>query len=79
MPYIFLPLWASNPLGVHVSIAFKSQHMPRKRTDQTIDDSGKVKDNDWKRENILKLGTWNVQSIAHKEDQLDDILTKKGI
>lgn len=36
-------------------------------------------DKKWKKENILKLSTWNVQGIAHKEEQLDDILAKKGI
>jgi hypothetical protein len=32
--------------------------------------------NEWKKENILKFATWNVQGIAHKE-QDDDILAKK--
>jgi hypothetical protein len=31
---------------------------------------------EWKKENILKFATWNVQDIAHKEE-LDDILAKK--
>jgi hypothetical protein len=37
------------------------------------------KGNEWKKENILKFATWIVQDIAHKEQQLDDILAKKGI
>jgi RAB protein geranylgeranyltransferase component A len=37
------------------------------------------KGNEWKKENILKFATWIVQDIAHKEQQQDDILAKKGI
>jgi exonuclease III len=43
------------------------------------DDQCMIKGNEWKKENILKFATWNVQGIAHKEEQLDDILAKKGI
>jgi hypothetical protein len=36
------------------------------------------KGNEWKKVNILTFATWNVQGIAHKEEQLDDILAKKN-
>jgi hypothetical protein len=34
-------------------------------------------DNTWKKRNILKCATWNIQGISYKEDQLDDILAKE--
>ena len=49
------------------------------KVDHTDDDTRMNKDIAWKKENILKFATWNVQGISHKEDQLDDILAKKGI
>jgi exonuclease III len=35
--------------------------------------------NKWKKKGALSFATWNVQGISFKEDQLDDILAKKGI
>lgn len=32
-----------------------------------------------KKKGILQFATWNVQGLSYKDDQLDDILAKKGI
>jgi hypothetical protein len=58
-------------MGGHF-LAFKS-NKGYNRTECKDDDQHMNMGNEWKKENILKFATWNVQGIAHKE-QDDDIL-----
>jgi hypothetical protein len=36
-------------------------------------------DMSWKQKGIFNIGTWNVQGIGHKDEQLEELLNNKII
>lgn len=44
-----------------------------------VSEPGMKKDKSWKKRNLLRFATWNVQGIGHKDEQLDEILSNAKI
>ncbi|KAJ4425710.1 hypothetical protein ANN_27906 [Periplaneta americana] len=70
-------LQASNLLEGH--LLTKKSLQTQNTTAYNGNDPRLLKDKRWKRKNIMNFATWDVHSICHKDDQLDDNLNKKKV